>query len=144
MAEATAPTPDQPLTEDELAGLEAIHKKGLLWHIDTARLLASHRLITAERDRLREARTWKPIATVPRDGRPVLLADYAAMCFMALTPHVWAGRYIDDELYECSYAATNENGEATHWAELPEPDEAAIKKCVAPFAALNPESGDGS
>lgn len=63
---------------------------------------------------------WRPIATVPRDGTPVIFADFHGMCLMALAPHVWSGRYFGDEMYECSYAATNENGEPTHWMPQPE------------------------
>ena len=71
---------------------------------------------------------WQPIETAPKDGTPVLFANYDAMCLLTGAPHVWAGRYDklggeDDELmmHECSYAATNENGDPTHWMPLPNP-----------------------
>lgn len=64
---------------------------------------------------------WKRIETAPRD-RPLLLANYEAMDLIACVPHVWAARWMDGVGWaEFSHAATNENGVATHWAELPEP-----------------------
>lgn len=62
---------------------------------------------------------WQPIATVPRTGKPVILADFSATCLLSGAPHVWTARFHGDAMFECSYAATNENGEATHWMELP-------------------------
>ena len=77
---------------------------------------------------------WQPIETAPKD-EPVILANFTAQCLLSGAPHVWTARlaskdsWIDgngnkvsedeDMWLECSYAATNENGEATHWMPLP-------------------------
>lgn len=70
---------------------------------------------------------WQPIETAPKDGTPVVFGNFDAMCLLCGAPHVWSGRYEDfgfgdgPEMCEASYAATNENGEPTHWMPLPEP-----------------------
>jgi hypothetical protein len=68
---------------------------------------------------------WRDIGSAPKDGTVILFANYDAMCLLTGAPHVWTGRYIDvdgeSRMFECSYAATNENGEPTHWQPLPEP-----------------------
>lgn len=80
---------------------------------------------------------WYPIETVPNDTT-VILANFDAMCLLTGAPHVWTATYVTkwvdghgkpvDDLVladpmwcECSHAATNENGEPTHWTPLPEP-----------------------
>lgn len=74
---------------------------------------------------------WQPIDTCP-DDIPVLLANFKAADMMTGIPHVWSGRKAktwvdmdgniteedDPEILEYSHAATNENGEATHWAPM--------------------------
>ena len=80
---------------------------------------------------------WQPIATVPRDTT-VLLANYVARCLLTGAPHVWTATYVTKWVTfgggsvegkpmwcECSYAATNENGEPTHWMPLPAPPQSA-------------------
>lgn len=64
---------------------------------------------------------WRHISTAPK-GEPVILANFDAQCLLSGAPHVWTARYVidADEWFECSYAATNENGEPTHWMPLPE------------------------
>jgi len=88
---------------------------------------------------------WKPIETCPKN-RPVILANFDAMCLLACAPHVWTatlvtdwvdgdGNPVDNEerWNECSHAAMNENGEPTHWMELPPPPPGVIEKAFAPF-----------
>ena len=80
---------------------------------------------------------WKPIATVPSETT-VLLANYGAKCLLTGAPHVWTATYVtkwaaldggsvegEPMWCECSYAATNENGEPTHWMPLPAPPQSA-------------------
>jgi hypothetical protein len=62
---------------------------------------------------------WQLIATVPRDGRPVIFANFDVACLLTGAPHVWSGRYADDMMLECSLAAEHENGEPTHWMDQP-------------------------
>lgn len=75
--------------------------------------------------------TWQPIATVPPD-QTVILANFAERCLLTGAPHVWTATYVtkwvdgdgnaiegDPMWCECSYAATNENGDPTHWMPLP-------------------------
>lgn len=66
------------------------------------------------------------------DGTPVIFANFTAMCLLSGAPHTWSGRYcvIDDEKWmaECSYAATNDNGEPTHWMPLPPPPASHIQE----------------
>lgn len=75
---------------------------------------------------------WHPISTVPADTT-VILANFSQACLLTGAPHVWTATYVTkwSELgsakpveaspmwCECSYAATNENGEPTHWMPLP-------------------------
>jgi hypothetical protein len=76
---------------------------------------------------------WQPIDSVPHD-ETVILANFDAMCLLTGAPHVWTATYVtkwqtldgdtadSDEMWcECSYAATNDNGEPTHWMPLPPP-----------------------
>jgi hypothetical protein len=73
---------------------------------------------------------WQPIETHPHDTT-VILANFNNMCLLTGAPHVWTATYVtkwstldgaatDSEPMwcECSFAATNENGEPTHWADL--------------------------
>lgn len=62
---------------------------------------------------------WQPIDTVPRNGKPVIFANFDAACLLTGAPHVWSGRYDDRVMLECSLAASNENGEPTHWMDQP-------------------------
>lgn len=67
---------------------------------------------------------WQPIETVPKDGTVVIFANFFSRCLLTGAPHVWTGRYEDfghgrPEMAGCSYAATNQNGEPTHWMSLP-------------------------
>lgn len=64
---------------------------------------------------------WLPIETAPKDGTVVILANYAAACLLTGAPHVWTARWVEDaeEWFECSYAASNENGDPDHWCALP-------------------------
>lgn len=68
---------------------------------------------------------WQPIETAPKDGTPVIFANFFSKCLLCGAPHVWAGRYIEidgeAEMFEASFAATNENGDPTHWMPLPTP-----------------------
>ena len=76
---------------------------------------------------------WEPIETAPKD-QTIILANFKAACLLTGAPHVWTATYVtkwitfegqetqDDPMWcECSFAATNENGEPTHWMPLPEP-----------------------
>jgi len=76
---------------------------------------------------------------VPKDGTPVILANFDAECLLSGAPHVWTARYVTADSWtdgdgnpvppekgsegwlECSYAAMNENGHPTHWMPLPTP-----------------------
>jgi hypothetical protein len=75
--------------------------------------------------------TWQPIETVPH-GEVVILANFTAKCLLTGAPHVWTAHYATEWMtldgkpaeaspmwLEASYAATNENGEPTHWMPLP-------------------------
>lgn len=75
---------------------------------------------------------WKPIETVPKD-ETVILANFDAECLLTGAPHVWTATFVTmweggegaavssdmDMWCECSYAASNENGDPTHWMPLP-------------------------
>ncbi len=80
---------------------------------------------------------WQPIASCPKN-QTVLFANFSDMCLLRGEPHVWAGelatKFVDSNgkmlpeedprMMECSHAATNENGEPTHWAPMYEhPDD---------------------
>jgi hypothetical protein len=66
--------------------------------------------------------TWRAIDSCPRDGTPVLLANFGVACLLTNAPHVWAARFDDETLLECSLAAQHDNGgPPTHWAPLPLP-----------------------
>lgn len=67
--------------------------------------------------------TWQPIETAPRDGYPIIFANWDAMCLLSGAPHVWTARFVEaaGEWFECSFAAENQNGEPTHWMPLPPP-----------------------
>lgn len=61
----------------------------------------------------------------------MLLANYDAMDLIACIPHVWAARWEEwNGWTEYSHAATNENGEPTHWAEMPASDPEAVGKTL--------------
>ncbi len=76
---------------------------------------------------------WEPIETAPKDGTPIILANFDAVCLLTGAPHVWTARWVshtkniegdvreeeDPHFWECSYAAMNENGTPTHWVPLP-------------------------
>lgn len=75
---------------------------------------------------------FKPIDSAPKD-KPVILANFDAACMITGAPHVWCATYVtkwvdgngnevnDSGMWcESSYAAMNDNGEPTHWCELPE------------------------
>jgi hypothetical protein len=74
---------------------------------------------------------WLPIETAPHNT-PIILANFSARCLLSGAPHVWTARFAtrfvdgnglpvtEDAMWlECSYAATNENGDPTHWMPLP-------------------------
>lgn len=81
---------------------------------------------------------WNTLDTVPKDGTPIILANFNAQCLLTGAPHVWTARWVshtqdfsgevfeeeDPHFWECSHAAMNENGEPTHWMPLPKPPEA--------------------
>lgn len=80
---------------------------------------------------------WHPIETCPI-GVPVIFANFEAICLVTLTPHVWTGRYHEDDdgqrlMLECSFAATNENGEPTHWMHQPK----LTHKFIEPYVKIN-------
>lgn len=75
---------------------------------------------------------WKPIETVPPD-KTVILANFKNQCLLTGAPHVWTATYVTKwqngkgepveckpMWCECSFAAMNENGDPTHWTDLPE------------------------
>lgn len=75
---------------------------------------------------------WHPIDTVPHN-QTVILANFDEACLLTGAPHVWTATYVtkwvtldgapvekEEAMWcECSHAATNENGEPTHWMPLP-------------------------
>ena len=76
---------------------------------------------------------WQPIETAPKDT-PIILANFENACLITGSPHVWSamlvtkwmaldGEPVDEEPRWCeaSFAATNENGEPTHWMPMPRP-----------------------
>lgn len=81
---------------------------------------------------------WRPIETVPHD-ETVILANFTQRCLLTGAPHVWTATYVTQwcdlktgkavkakpRWNECSHAATNENGDPTHWMHLPELQTAA-------------------
>ena len=82
---------------------------------------------------------WQPIETAPSD-ETVILGNFRNACLLTGAPHVWTATYVTKwcdlagahveahaRWNECSFAATNENGEPTHWMPLPEPPEATEK-----------------
>lgn len=84
---------------------------------------------------------WLPIETAPKDGEPLLLANFAAMDLLVQVPHVWSGRWFIDEWEGYSYAATNENGQPTHWSPLLSIDAETIRHALGPFASPPPRTG---
>lgn len=86
-----------------------------------------------------QATGLQPIESAPRDGTPIILVNFDARCLLTGAPHVWTARWVAEwedmkgnvtadenpRFVECSYAATNENGEPTHWMPLPDETEAA-------------------
>jgi len=78
---------------------------------------------------------WKPIESAPKDV-VIILANFTNRCLLTGAPHVWTASYVtawsnrsgetltgpEHEMWcECSFAASNENGEPTHWMPLPSP-----------------------
>lgn len=84
---------------------------------------------------------WQPIETPPENEEPVIFANFDAICLLTCAPHVWSGRfvYIDGktQMFECSHAAENYNGEPTHWMRLPDNPE-GWKKYLGSFAKSEP------
>lgn len=63
---------------------------------------------------------WNPIATAPRDGRPILAWDpyYLMRC---VRPDTTSGSWLTDLPYGFERGEREMRVEPTHWMPLPEP-----------------------
>ena len=88
---------------------------------------------------------WQPIATAPK-GRPLILANYSAMCLLTGMPHIWSARWEDwhgehGGWVEASIAAEIDNGEPTHWCEQPTFPKGYVDPDWAHLVPSSPDQG---